>query len=196
MTYSSDTSTLEGLARSWGWVLFYGILTLILGIMVLAWPGATLATIAILFGIQLLVAGIFEIVAVFRHGESGGMRVMSALLGVISLIAGLWVLRNIEAALFALTLLLGIYWVVSGIIRTVDAIADHSTPARGWAIFGGVLSVIAGAIVFVWTGISLAALVWVLGIWLVVWGIVIIVTSLSVRSSQKQVSDVGGVATA
>ena len=60
MTYSSDTSTLEGLARSWGWVLFYGILTLILGIMVLVWPGASLATIAILFGLQLLVAGIFN----------------------------------------------------------------------------------------------------------------------------------------
>ena len=89
MTYSSDTDTLEGLARSWGWVLFYGILTLILGIMVLVWPEATIVTIAILFGVQLLVAGIFEIVAVFRPGESGGMRVMSALLGVLSIIVGL-----------------------------------------------------------------------------------------------------------
>jgi uncharacterized membrane protein HdeD (DUF308 family) len=196
MTYSSDTSTLEGLARSWGWVLFYGILTLILGIMVLVWPGASLATIAILFGLQLLVAGIFEIVAIFRHGESGGMRVLSAVLGVLSIIVGLWVLRNLLAAVGALAILLGIYWVVSGIIRTVDAIADSTTPARGWSIFGGLLSVIAGAVVFLWPGISLLTLIWVLGIWLVVWGIVIIVSSFSVRSAQKQMSDVGGVATA
>jgi uncharacterized membrane protein HdeD (DUF308 family) len=177
-------------------VLFYGILTLILGIMVLVWPEATLITIAILFGVQLLVAGIFEIVSVFRHGESGGMRVMSALLGVLSLIVGLWALRNIGVTLAALTLLLGIYWVVSGIIRTVDAIADHSTPARGWAIFGGVLSVVAGAVVLAWPGMSLVALVWILGIWLIIWGIVIIATSFAVRSAQKQVSDFGGVATA
>ncbi len=196
MAYSSDTSTLEGLAKSWGWVLFYGILTLILGIMVLVWPEATIATIAILFGVQLLVAGIFEIVAVFRHGESGGMRVMAALLGVLSIIVGLWALRNLLATAGALAILLGIYWVVSGIIRTVDAIADHTTPARGWTIFGGVLSVIAGAVVFIWPGISLLTLVWVLGIWLVIWGIVIIATSFSVRSAQKQVSEVGGVATA
>ncbi len=196
MTYSSDTDTLQGLARSWGWVLFYGILTLILGIMVLVWPEATVVTIAVLFGIQLLVAGIFEIVAVFRPGESGGMRVMSALLGVLSIIVGLWSLRNIGVTIVSLALLLGIYWVVAGIIRTVDAIGDHTTPARGWAIFGGVLSVIAGGVVLAWPGMSVVTLVWILGIWLIVWGVVIIATSFAVRSAQKQVSDLGGIATA
>ena len=152
MTYSSDTSTLEGLARSWGWVLFYGILTLILGIMVLVWPGASLATIAILFGLQLLVAGIFEIVAIFRHGESGGMRVLSAVLGVLSIIVGLWVLRNLLAAAGrpchpAWDLLGGLRDNPHRRRRRRQHDAGPRVVNSRW-----VLSVIAGAVVFIWPG--------------------------------------------
>jgi uncharacterized membrane protein HdeD (DUF308 family) len=57
---------LAQLGRHWGWVLSFGIITLLAGILVLAWPGATLLVIAVLFGVQLIVAGIFRFVAAFR----------------------------------------------------------------------------------------------------------------------------------
>src|SRR5215472_5946276 len=85
---------LAQLGRHWGWVLSYGIITLLAGIVVLAWPGATLLAIAVLFGIQLIVAGIFRFVDSFATEEaSGGTRVLLALLGVLSIIIGLWAVR-------------------------------------------------------------------------------------------------------
>jgi uncharacterized membrane protein HdeD (DUF308 family) len=73
---------LAGIGRHWGWVLTFGIITLLAGVLVVIWPGRTIEVIAVLFGIQLIVAGIFRFVAAFAADEeSGGTRVLLALLG-------------------------------------------------------------------------------------------------------------------
>jgi uncharacterized membrane protein HdeD (DUF308 family) len=65
------------------------------GLFVLAWPDRTIQVIAVLFGLQLVVAGIFRFVAALAtDDESGGTRVLLALLGVLSFIVGLYALRN------------------------------------------------------------------------------------------------------
>src|SRR5215470_10852905 len=65
--------------RHWGWVLFFGIITLVLGILALAWPGHTLIAIAVVFGVQLLVMGVFRFVASFAYPDlSGRTRVVFA----------------------------------------------------------------------------------------------------------------------
>jgi uncharacterized membrane protein HdeD (DUF308 family) len=51
--------------RAWGWILAYGVLTALLGVLALAWPGATLVVIAILFAVQIVVTGFFQAVAAF-----------------------------------------------------------------------------------------------------------------------------------
>ena len=81
---------LAGIGRHWGWVLFFGIVTVLAGLFALVWPGRTLQVIAVLFGIQLVVAGIFRFVTALAVDEaSGGTRVLLALLGVLSFIVGL-----------------------------------------------------------------------------------------------------------
>ncbi|MGH3939808.1 MAG: DUF308 domain-containing protein [Pseudonocardiaceae bacterium] len=70
-----------GSARSWK--ITYGILTIIAGLLVVAWPGATVVVIAVVFAVQLLVLGIFWLVAAFAaHDASGGGRALLAILGV------------------------------------------------------------------------------------------------------------------
>src|SRR3712207_5721556 len=87
---------LAGVGRHWGWVLTFGIVTLLAGLLALAWPGRTVVVLAVLFGIQLVVAGIFRFVAALASDdESGGTRVLLALLGVLSFIVGLYALRHI-----------------------------------------------------------------------------------------------------
>src|SRR6266704_2134898 len=72
--------------RHWGWVLGFGIITLLIGIAALAWPGRTLVVVAVLFGIQLIVMGIFRFAGAFASDDlTGGTRVLLALLGVLSL---------------------------------------------------------------------------------------------------------------
>ena len=76
--------------RHWGWVLAFGIITVLLGIIALAWPGRTLLVVAVLFGAQLIVMGIFRFVnAIAAEDLTSGNRALLALLGVLSLIIGL-----------------------------------------------------------------------------------------------------------
>ena len=173
---------LARLGRHWGWVLFYGVITLLAGIVVLAWPGATLLVIAVLFGVQLIVAGIFRFVSAFATNDTGaGTRVLLALLGVLSIIIGLYAVRHVLLTLLALVLLLGIFWVVNGTIELFTALSQRGLPERGWIAATGVLSVLAGVVVLIYPGPSLLSLSIVLGIWLLIYGVMEIWAAFRVR---------------
>ena len=174
---------LRGTGRHWGWPLAYGIITLILGVVILVWPDRTVEVVAVLFGIQLLVAGVFRFVgAIAAEGEGGGTRVLLALLGVLCFIAGLYALRHLLVTILALALILGIFWIVNGCVEVFTALSDDTLPSRGWTVFMGLLSIAAGIVVLVWPGISLVTLAVVLGIWLLVLGLMEIVLAFRLRS--------------
>jgi uncharacterized membrane protein HdeD (DUF308 family) len=175
---------LAGVGRHWGWVLFFGIITLLAGLLALVWPGRTIVAIAVLFGIQLVVAGIFRFVAALAVEEaSGGTRVLLALLGVLSFIVGLYALRHVLLTIAALALLLGIFWIVNGAVETFAALSHRGMQGRGWTIFMGLLSIVAGIVVLVYPAISLATLAIVLGFWLLVYGVMEIVAAFRLRSA-------------
>ncbi|HEV8164231.1 MAG TPA: HdeD family acid-resistance protein [Actinomycetota bacterium] len=175
---------LAGVGRHWGWVLVFGIVTLLAGLLALVWPGRTVVVIAVLFGIQLVVAGIFRFVAAFAaDDETGGTRVLLALLGVLSLIVGLYAVRHLQVTIAALALLLGIFWIVNGAVETFAALSHRGMQGRGWTIFMGLLSIAAGIVVLVYPAISLATLAIVLGFWLLVYGIMEIGLAFRLRSA-------------
>ncbi|WP_329481618.1 DUF308 domain-containing protein [Kribbella sp. NBC_01484] len=184
----NTTKLLRGAGRHWGWPLAYGIITLLLGVVVLAWPDRTIKVVAILFGIQLLVAGVFYFVsAIAADGEGGGTRVLLALLGVLSFIAGLYALRHLLVTIAALAVILGIFWIVNGAIEVFTALTDSRMHGRGWTVLMGLLSVAAGIVVLVWPGISLLTLAVVLGVWLLVLGVMEIVFAFQLRSAGRTV---------
>ena len=76
------------LPEGWGWLLFFGILMVVAGVFAVAWPGPTVLVLAILFGIQILVSGIFSFINAFATDESGGMRVWNVILGLL----GIWLI--------------------------------------------------------------------------------------------------------
>lgn len=179
---------LRGTGRHWGWPLAYGVITLLLGVLVLAWPDRTIEVIAVLLGIQLLVAGVFQFVsAIAAEGEGGGTRVLLALLGVLSFIVGLYALRHLMVTIVALAVILGIFWIVNGAIEIFTALTDDLMHGRGWTVLMGLLSIAAGIVVLVWPGISLLTLAVVLGVWLLVLGIMEIVFAFQIRSMGRTV---------
>jgi uncharacterized membrane protein HdeD (DUF308 family) len=174
---------LAGIGRHWGWVLAFGIVTLLVGLAAVVWPGRTVVVIAVLFGIQLVAAGIYRFVGAFAADEaSGGTRVLLALLGVLSFIVGLYALRHILITVAALALLLGIFWIVNGAVEAFTALSHRGMPSRGWTVLMGLLSVIAGVVVLVYPAISLATLAVVLGFWLLVLGVMEVVLAFRLRS--------------
>jgi uncharacterized membrane protein HdeD (DUF308 family) len=174
---------LARLGRSWAWFMVFGVITLLAGVAVLAWPGRTLIVIAVLFGIQLIVTGIFRFVAAFASDDlTGGTRVLLALLGVLSLVIGLYAVRHVLVTLLALALLLGIFWVINGSVELFMALSLRGMPDRGWTGLMGVLSIFAGIILLAYPGISLLTLAVVLSVWLLVLGVMEITLALRIRS--------------
>ncbi len=184
MTEAQELAGMLGrVGKHWGWVLAFGIITLAAAIAVLVWPGETLLVVAVLFGIQLIVSGIFRFIAAFAIDDAGaGARVLLALLGVLSIIIGLYAVRHVLLTLIALVLLLGIYWIVNGTIEVFTALTHREAQERGWTIAMGLLSVVAGIIVLAYPGLTLYGLAVVLGVWLAIFGVMEIMAAFRIRS--------------
>ena len=170
--------------RHWGWVLAFGIITAALGILALVWPGRTLIVVAVLFGIQLIVMGIFRFVSAIASDDlTGGTRVLPALLGVLSLIIGLYAVRHILVTLLALALLLGIFWIISGAVELFMALSHREMRHRGWNGVIGAISVLAGIVLLIYPGISLLVLAVLVSVWLLVFGAMEISLAVQIRSA-------------
>jgi uncharacterized membrane protein HdeD (DUF308 family) len=174
------------LGRHWGWLLGYGILTILAGIGALAWPGETLLVVAVLFGVQLIFGGVYRLVAALSMDDvAGGTRVLYVLLGILSVIIGLWAIRHVLLTLIALVLFLGIFWIVSGTIDIFTALSHRGLPERGWTSVTGLLSILAGLIVLAVPGLSLVSLAVILGVWLVIFGLMEIRTAFRIRRAPR-----------
>jgi uncharacterized membrane protein HdeD (DUF308 family) len=180
---SDPADMVARVGRHWGWVLAFGVVTLLIGVAALVWPGRTLIVVAVLFGIQLIVTGIFRFAAAFASDDlTGGTRVLLAVLGVFSLIIGLYAVRHILITLLALALLLGIFWIISGAVELFTALSHRGMQGRGWTATMGILSILAGIVVLVYPGITLLVLAVVLGVWLLVFGAMQIFLAFQIRS--------------
>ncbi|HJQ48879.1 MAG TPA: DUF308 domain-containing protein [Amycolatopsis sp.] len=187
-TNERDPGAMAGaLARSSAGIISIGVIAVIAGIAVLAWPHATAKVIAIIFGIFALINGVFQLVsAIASDGPRGaGARVLLALAGVLSLLLGIVCLRHPFQTLAILTLLLGLFWVVSGVVGVVHAAGSPEMSGRGFAIFAGVITALAGIVLLVYPSVSLTVLVWLLGLQLLVSGAVVVGWGIAARHDSR-----------
>ncbi len=135
-----------------------------------------------LFGIELIVWGIYRLIGAITFGDAGGgARTLWAILGVLSLLLGFYALRHIVITLLALGLLLGIFWLVDGIGLIVSAVEHRGMPGRGLSLLSGVLGVIAGLVLLVWPSISILTLAWLAGLWLLIVGVMQVGVAIQLR---------------
>jgi uncharacterized membrane protein HdeD (DUF308 family) len=186
----ADASVVDRLAqigRSPALVIAEGAFATVLGVLVLTWPGPTATVLAVLFGINLLVAGVLQFVAAFSgDGRSGG-RGLSCALGTTSLLVGLLCLRNPLQTVAVLGLLVGVAWIVGGVIRVVEGVVAERGASRGWRIASGAVWGVAGGVVLVYPGASIVVLTSVLGVVLIADGACLIATGLTMRHGQSGV---------
>jgi len=181
----SDLETmLTRVGRAWAWILGFGVVSVLVGLAAIFWPGATLVVVAVVFAVQLILAGVFRFAAAFAvPGESGWLRALQALLAILSFVVGIYLIGHVSLSLLVLALLLGFYWMFHGITELFVGVGHPELPGRAWVIVSGVLSVVAGAFVVVAPGISLFVLTLVLGVWLVIFGVIAAIRALQIRSA-------------
>ncbi|MHB1066089.1 MAG: HdeD family acid-resistance protein [Candidatus Nanopelagicales bacterium] len=176
-------NALGSIGSHWGILLFLGITSVVVGIIALVWPGATVLVIAILLAIWLIVSGVFEIVRGFARGLSGGMRALLFITGILSVILGIIAFRSVFQAVEILAIFVGIMFLFRGFGALF--MGAEQKEGRGWNIFGGIIMLIGGLVILVWPAISLVTLAWVAGIWLIVGGLFEIIASFRLRSAVK-----------
>ncbi|WP_374211651.1 HdeD family acid-resistance protein [Streptomyces sp. YS415] len=177
------------LGSSWTWMLGAALATLVPGILLLVWPDATLQVVAVLFGLYLLVTGGFRFVAVF--GQERGERVPGLLIAVLYVLAGVLCMRNPLQTIAALSLIVGIVWLVSGLLTAYAALATRGLPHRGVVLGAALLAIVAGIVVLALPSESAVALTRLLGLWLVLLGVMELAVALAWRSAARRVTPGG-----
>ncbi|MFJ6085413.1 HdeD family acid-resistance protein [Streptomyces sp. NPDC092369] len=179
---------LHALSRAaWQAVLVTGIASLILGVLVLVWPGASLLAAGVLFGLYLVISGIFQLAAAFGTHKSTSLRVLAFISGALSILLGLFCFRGPMQSILLLALWIGIGWLIRGITQTLAAASDQYMPARGWQVFLGILTFVAGIVLIDSPFESVAVLTLVGGIWLVAVGVVEIMTAIRIKGRAQEV---------
>lgn len=175
---------IKQLGKSWGWFLLYGIILAVLGLVALFQPKDTVGAIIAFFGIAMIVAGVFDIVGAIGSDEEGS-RWPGVISGLVALILGIVVLRNIHASMALIGLILGVYWLVRGVVMLVSGIAGHDVPGRPWRLLGGLIFTVLGAYVLGFPTTGPAVVMWILGLLFLLSGLLEIMVAFGIRSAAK-----------
>jgi uncharacterized membrane protein HdeD (DUF308 family) len=161
--------------KSTGWLLIgAGAVAIVAGILAIAYPDITLLALAIFVGIDLIVISIVSLVDAFAKGADGGTRALSAILGVLGLIAGIVVLRRPGETLLVVILVVGIWLVVSGAISFFRAF--ETLDGRAFALGVAIAEILLGILILALPDVSLRTVAILAGIsfilrgLLAVWG--------------------------
>lgn len=112
---------------------------------------------------------------------------MAFISGALSILLGLFCFRGPMQSILLLALWIGIGWLFRGITQTLAAASDPTVPARGWQIFLGIVSFLAGIVLIVSPFTSVAVLTLVGGCWLLAVGVTEIITAFVIRSRVKHI---------
>ena len=169
--------------RLWKLILVAGLLTIVVGAIVLAWPGPTILVASTLFGVYLLLSGLAELFGAFALPGSAGTRVLLFISGALSLVLAIMSFRHFGDgyAVLLLSLWIGIGFIFQGVTAVAVGIGERDLPGRGSYVVVGIISLIAGLAVLVWPFDSIAMLTLAAGICLVIIGITQIVHAFQTR---------------
>ncbi|MER7153730.1 HdeD family acid-resistance protein [Streptomyces lydicus] len=165
----------------WQILLTTGLAAIALGVLVLAWPQETLRVVGVLFGIYLLVIGVFQLAAAFGTHVPGHLRALHFLTGALSVLLGLICFRGTLQSILLLALWIGFSWLLRGTMVTATAASAPDTPARGWMLFTGITGMLAGIVLIVAPIASIGALTLVAGIMAIVIGLIEVFHAIRMR---------------
>jgi uncharacterized membrane protein HdeD (DUF308 family) len=155
-------------SRGWWLFVVIGLLSVIAGGILVAKPGNSLATLAVIFGIFLLLDGIVDLVTSFGRDEN---RALAAIFGIVAIVIGILLIRHPTHAVNAIGLLIGIWLVVAGVLRLLRAFTMGFHPLR---LVIALLEIAVGVIIVAQPHIGYSTLAIIIGIWLIINGLAMI----------------------
>ncbi len=179
------TSVPSLLPHLWKSTLASGVLALILGIVVLAWPGISILVAAIVFATYLLIAGVVQVIFALSLNVSVSGRLLLFISGAAALLLAALCFRSFAESILVLAISIGVGFIFRGVATAISAISDPTLPGRPWHVFIGVISLLAGIVLIASPLESLRILTLVVGIWLIVIGLFEMTSAFGVRAAFK-----------
>jgi len=171
---------------TWGWwlALLIGVISIVAGIVVIAKPSHSLSTLAVILGIFILVDGILEVIgAALGQAESPGLL---AVIGVISVIAGVLLIRHPLGGVRAVALLIGIWLIAAGMVRFIAALTNPEN--RLWRLVVALVLGIFGVIIVGSPHIGYATLAVLTGIGFICYGLSMLLVGWAMRIVHHEAS--------
>lgn len=176
-----DANALERIVaqRFKQFLLVTGAVLLVIGLLILIWPGHTAKAITALLAIGVLFSALANAAVALTPGLPKRARIIAAIVAVLFAWAGIWALFNLGSTTvglaFVVGLFIGISWIIDGIAALVTL---GDAPSKIWAAIFGLISIVAGVILLIGP-ITGAAIIWlILGITFVVMGVLQIIRGL------------------
>jgi uncharacterized membrane protein HdeD (DUF308 family) len=178
-----NTTATNSLSRNWWMVALRGVLSIIFGVLLFVAPGISLQTLIAILAAWLIIDGVSNIVTSIQHLRQHRHGWMTLIEGVISVIAGIGAF--VLPGLTALTLLYLIaFWAIAtGIIEIIAAFQLRRVIENElWLGLGGVISIVVGVLLVANPGAGILSVLWLIGAYAIVFGVVLIAWSLRLRS--------------
>ena len=187
--HSNVTAGFPSLAKKiWIFAIIRGVLGIIFGLIALFAPIATALVLAIVIGIYAIVDGVFDIIEAIRHrGSSSSSMAFRIVLGAVSILFGILVLVWPGMSLGILVIMVSIWAIVIGILQILSSVGHRRLPDSGWVwgIIAGAVAILFGVLVLIRPGAGLVSIIWIIGIWAIVWGIVLIILGFQLRKAAR-----------
>lgn len=165
-------------------LMILGVLMVIFGVLAIASPLMTGVAVAMFVGALMLVTGVMRIVAAIKSGHWGS-GIWGTLIGILGIVAGIILLARPLLGLATLTLLLAAYFLASGICEVIVAFKMKPEKGWGWMLFGGIVSVLLGFMIWRQWPVSGA---WAIGILVGIHMLMIGFTMIFLGSSARGVA--------
>ena len=157
------------------WYLVQGILMVVIGVLALISPWTASAAIVRLLGWFLIISGVLQGIGLIgaRQVPYFWLELISA---VLAIVIGLLLLRHTDAGLLVFSVLLIVYFMIEGIVKTIFALTIRPFPNWGWVFASGLIGI--ALAVYLWGNLSTVS-EWMLGFLL---GILLIVEGAALTS--------------
>ena len=176
------------LTHRWSALLVRGLVAIGLGLLVWAKPGISLSVFVVAFGIWALVDGVVTVWLAIedRPQQAWGWMLLAGLAGIV---VGLVALSRPGATAVALLFLIGFWAVAHGIFEIAVAISLRKELQGEWRLLlAGVLSIVFGAIIFSRPAAGLLAVLWLVGMYAVLYGVMLVMLAFKARSLGKNLA--------
>ena len=167
----------------WWLVLLRGILAILFGLFALFAPGTALLALVFVFAAYAILDGITALAVGIRHRTDDPHWVWHLVQGAVSVLAGIIAFAWPGVTVLAILFVIAFWSIVGGIAEVVESfmMRKRGSEGWGWMLAAGIVSVLFGVVLLASPGAALITLLWLVGAYAIVFGVIIVVWAVRLR---------------